>query len=288
LISDRTLVLAAEPSRVPTVEDIEEIPDWYLHRPIARRLVTLLLPTTVTPDAVTIWSGVAGVLAAIALVVGVVHPLFRLGSAVLLLTSVVLDCVDGQLARARKTMSAGGTALDTVVDVIVSLAMLFAATDVVWQQHETRWLSVLAPVAFASYAVQCFFFDVAKERYLVGHGLRYASSKTVLADQAAPDARIGQASGQPVLRRLFDQYWRIARALTETPQAGAAGNTASPLYIRAWTFLGQGTHMAALYIAAAASYFWPPALYVCLLLFAVVMNAMMCVLLLADTWAAHT
>ena len=63
LISDRTLVLAARPSRVATVEDIEELPDWYLHRPVARRVVKLLLPTKVTPDEVTMWSGVAGVLA---------------------------------------------------------------------------------------------------------------------------------------------------------------------------------------------------------------------------------
>jgi phosphatidylglycerophosphate synthase len=287
LISDRTLVLTAEPSRVASVEDIEEIPDWYLHRPIARRAVNLLLPTSVTPNEVTMWSGVAGVLAAVALVFGVAHPALRLVSAALLLASVVLDCVDGQLARARKTMSAGGTALDTVVDVVVSLAMLGATTFVVWQQHDTRWLWLLAPAAFAGYAVQCFFFDVAKERYLVGHGLKYASSKTVLADQHAPEAGSGHARGQAVLRRLFDQYWRVARALTETPQTAAA-DSGGALSIRAWTFLGQGTHMAALYSAAAISYLWPPALYGCLLLFGVVMNVMMCVLLLTDTWAARS
>ena len=234
------------------------------------------------------WSGVAGVLAAVALVFGVDRPVLRLVSAALLLGSVVLDCVDGQLARARKTMSPGGTAFDTVMDVVVSLAMLLAATSVVWQQHETRWLWLLAPTAFVGYAVQCFFFDVAKERYLVGHGLAYASSKTVLADQTAPEAGNGQARGQMILRRLFDQYWHVARGLTETPGTAAPGESGGPLYIRAWTFLGQGTHMAMLYAAAAVSYFWPPALYVCLLVFAVVMNTMMCVLLLTDTWAARS
>jgi phosphatidylglycerophosphate synthase len=288
LITDRTLALAAGGPRSATVEDIEELPDWYFHRPVARRIVAVLLPTAVTPDQVTMWSGVAGVLASIALVLGTDHPVLRLVAAALLLKSVVLDCVDGQLARARKTMSPGGTALDTVVDVVVSLAMLLAATYVVWQQHETQWLWLLAPVAYVSYAVQCFCFDVAKERYLVAHGLAYPSSKTLLADQRVPEAGSRHGRTQAVLQRLFDRYWQIARRLTETPRRTAAGETGGPLYIRAWTFLGQGTHMAVLYTGAAVSYFWPPALYACLIVFAVVMNAMMCFLLVTDIWAARS
>src|SRR6185503_10139305 len=145
-----------------SLEDIEELPDWYLHRPLARRIVDALLPTRVTPNQVTMWSGAAGVLAGVALALGATRPVLRLMSAALLFGSVVLDCVDGQLARARRTMSPGGTALDTLVDVVVSLSIVLAAAYVVGQQHEFGSPWFLTSVALASYAVQCFFFDVAK------------------------------------------------------------------------------------------------------------------------------
>ena len=101
MISDRTLVLAAELSRLASVEDIEEIPDWYLHRPIARRAVKLLLPTSVTPNEVTILSGVSAVLAAVALVFAIAHTALRLSSAALLSASLVLYCVYARRTCAR-------------------------------------------------------------------------------------------------------------------------------------------------------------------------------------------
>jgi phosphatidylglycerophosphate synthase len=283
LISDRSLLLVARPARAASVADIEELPDWYLHRPAARRIVDMLLTTAVTPDQVTIWSGVTGLLAGGALVLGAHRPALRLVSAALLFVSVVLDCVDGQLARARRTMSTGGTALDTIVDVVVSLSMLLAATYFIAQQPEPRLLWVLAPVALVSYAVQCFFFDVAKERYLIGHGLRYASSKSVLAAGDAGASDINRRGRDDILGRLFDRYWMVTRKLTlDNARTPSAGGAPGPFFIRACTFLGQGTHMALLYTATAASYFWPSALYVCLVVFSTVMNASMVLLLLND------
>jgi hypothetical protein len=80
----------------------------------------------------------------------------------------------------------------------------------------------------------------------------------------------------------------IARGLTEPRSTPSAGDPVGPLYIRAWTLVGQGSHMAWLYVAAGVSYFRPPTVYFCLSVFAVVMKTMMGVLLLTDTWAARS
>src|SRR5688572_6534889 len=87
------------------LNDVEELSDRFLHRPLALPLVRLLLPTQATPDQVTLMSGLAGVLAAVSLALGVDRPPLRLVSAALLLVATVFDCADGQLARARRTMS---------------------------------------------------------------------------------------------------------------------------------------------------------------------------------------
>jgi hypothetical protein len=124
------------------------------------------------------------------------------------------------------------------------------------------WLLALA--ALAGYLVQCFLFDVVKEQFFLTHGLRYASSKTVQAD--GHDAR---QTG--VRAAFFNLYWGISGPIVR--RASAAGRGAiAPRSMRLWTLVGQGTHMTCLYVAAAVSAFWPPALLVCLIVFAVAMN----------------
>jgi phosphatidylglycerophosphate synthase len=247
--------------------DAEEWPDQYLHRPLAAVIVRLLLPTPVTPDQVTICSGVAGVLAASTLVAGIDRPVWRLGSAALLLCATVLDCVDGQLARARRTMSARGMALDAIADIVVVCAMVVAATWFVTRVHGAPRLWVLGAVVLASYALHCFFFDVIKERYLADHQIDYASSKAVHA-AGAPGRRGARQTA-------FDLYWMAAGPAIR--RSGKCAMTRG--YVRTWTLLGPGTHMMCLYLATALAYRWPQSVAGCLLLFATAMNVLLLFLL---------
>jgi hypothetical protein len=57
--------------------------------------------------------------------------------------------------------------------------------------------------------------------------------------------------------------------------------------MRLWTVVGQGTHMTCLYVAAAAAYAWLPALYTCLLVFAVGMNIVVAALLVSGASPFH-
>lgn len=259
---DRQLSPPASPQRA-TLGDAEEFFDLYFHRPVAAQVVRLLLRTPITPNQVTLLSGASGVLAAIALGRGVDRPLLRLAAAGLLLASTILDCCDGQLARAKKLISANGMMFDAATDVAVGLSMVIAATFAVVNTTGSTRLWVLAPVSLASYALQCFLFDVVKEQYFSANDLHYVSSKAEYVDQR----RQGRARTQSW---LFDLYWRLAGTMVKPRSAAAPrmGRTA----IRIWTTMGQGTHMTCLYVAAAVSSVWPPALYVCLLVFSVAMN----------------
>lgn len=100
--------------------------DGYFDRLVSRRLspavTRLLLPTMITPNAVTVTSTVIGV--AGGLLVGSEGTAGIVAGIVGLLASGVLDCCDGELARFRGTSSRLGHALDVVGDTLVAVALL--------------------------------------------------------------------------------------------------------------------------------------------------------------------
>lgn len=261
------------------VDDVEELADFYLHRPLARIVGSALLPTPVTPDQITILSGAFGVSAGIVLWLGAERPALRIAAAVLLFCSVVLDCTDGFVARARQQISRTGVTLDGVADSAVGITVLLAATYLAWRQHPSPLTWVLGLAAVASMGAQCFLFDAAKEHYVTGLGIPYAGSKLLLADHwiEMERARRERRWADALLRSMFLSYARLVRAL--------GVDSALPIHprtrrqVRAWALLGLGTHMACLYTAAALSSVWPDALYVCLILFTTVMNVLLCALI---------
>jgi phosphatidylglycerophosphate synthase len=268
------------------VDEIEEPVDFYMHRPVARLIGTLLLRTPITPDQITIMSGVTGVAAGMSLWLGADRPPLRLAAAGLLWASVVLDCTDGYVARMRQQISRTGVILDGFVDAVVGLAVLLAMTSVAARQYPGALIWVLGAVAIASSEAHCFLFDVAKERYVTALGMPYAGSKLLLADhwraiERAPAGRPGRRLADALLLAAFTRYARVVRTL-----GGASGAIRMrPLtrrQIRAWAVLGLGTHMACLYISAAVSYFWPPALLACLVVFSTAMNLLLLVLLWSE------
>lgn len=265
------------------VDDIEELADFYVHRPLARLIGGMLLPTPITPDQITTCSGVLGVFAGVVLWMGAERPPLRIAAAVLLFLSVVLDCTDGFVARARRQISRTGVVLDGVADSAVGLTVLLAATCLAWRQHPTPLTWVLGIVAIASTAAQCFLFDAAKEHYVTGLGIPYAGSKLLLADRYSGIERARREGrwADALLLKMFLSYARIVRAI--------GGDSAVPIHprtrrqVRAWALLGLGTHMACLYLAAALSAVWPDALLACLMLFTTAMN----LLLFALIWLGY-
>ena len=99
--------------------------DGYLDRLLLRRLsrplTDRLLPTPVSPSAVTLLGLACGVGGGLSLALP-----WPLGAALavgLLVLSGVLDCVDGELARRRRAESRAGHLLDVVADTLVHLSV---------------------------------------------------------------------------------------------------------------------------------------------------------------------
>jgi hypothetical protein len=92
----------------------------FLSRPLARRLTPLALRLGLTPNAVTLASLLVGLAAAVLFAVGDRWAL--IAGAVLLQLSLVVDCVDGDVARYTRRFSATGAWLDASTDRLKELA----------------------------------------------------------------------------------------------------------------------------------------------------------------------
>lgn len=92
-----------------------------IDRRVARPLTRLLLPHRVTPSQITLASILIGLAGAAGL--ATTPYAGRLGGVLALLVSVWLDCVDGEVARARFEQSAAGARLDVLGDYLVHLAV---------------------------------------------------------------------------------------------------------------------------------------------------------------------
>ena len=91
-----------------------------LDRPMSRPLTRRLLRTPLTPSHVTLLGVAIGLLGAAGL--ATVSYWGRVGGTVLLIVSLVLDCVDGDLARARLAQHPRGARLDVIGDYLVNCA----------------------------------------------------------------------------------------------------------------------------------------------------------------------
>jgi phosphatidylglycerophosphate synthase len=92
----------------------------FVHRPVARRLTPVALRLGLTPNQVTLLSVVVGLAAAASFAVGSAPAL--VAGALLLQLSLVLDCVDGDVARYRRMFSPVGAWLDASTDRLKEFA----------------------------------------------------------------------------------------------------------------------------------------------------------------------
>jgi hypothetical protein len=111
--------------------DINWFTEW-ICRPPAALLVYLLRNTPVTPNQVTVLSAAlaAGSGAMYALLPG--H-LWLIAATLVLELSFILDCVDGQLARIRRSTSTLGHLLDFLMDEIKALLVFGCIAIRLWR-----------------------------------------------------------------------------------------------------------------------------------------------------------
>jgi phosphatidylglycerophosphate synthase len=270
---------AADPAARPALSkplEVEELVDRYLHRPLAKPLVLLLARTPITPNQVTLISGLAGVAAGVAVVAAIHHRGFLLAGAALLFASVVLDCCDGQLARLRGISSTTGAILDGMADYVVGVAVGIAGSWYTAALLGSNWYWVLGIAGIASAAVQSALFDHTKTRYIArvarGYAEREEDVGRVARERAA--ARAERRYWDGFLLWVYEAYSRAQHAALAIPPASdpEAYRAAHAGRMRAWTFLGIGTHFALAYLLCLLAWWWPPAIPLFFLICVSVLN----------------
>lgn len=143
--------------------EVEDPVNTWVHRPLAYALVALLYRTPVTPNQVTFMAMVLGLSAAAFWIVGTPTTI-AIGGA-LLWASAIADGADGLLARAKRSQSLFGRALDGSADAVVAAATMAA---VIWYFFVNGFIleAVLTPFAIVLTLAHLQHYDFYKEVYL--------------------------------------------------------------------------------------------------------------------------
>ena len=104
------------------LKDLAEPVNIYIHEPIAKRLVSVLQNTFVTPNQVTYLSVLVGFASGYSFSQGSSETSILGG--ILLELALILDCVDGQLARAKNIASDVGRLIDGIAGYFAYLAVV--------------------------------------------------------------------------------------------------------------------------------------------------------------------
>ena len=105
------------------LEDMVEPVDRYIQDPIAKQIVRFLKNTPITPNQVTYFSVLVGFASGYAF--SFASPASLILGGFLLEATLVLDCVDGQLARAKGTASEWGRLIDGIAGYFAYLAVIW-------------------------------------------------------------------------------------------------------------------------------------------------------------------
>lgn len=164
----RCVTLHSSACRTFKPRDVEEPVDLWINRPLAGLLVKALAPLPITPNQVTVLSGVVGLVAGVLIATAPLRGGWQIHFAgVVLYLSVLLDCADGQLARLRGQSSMLGRTLDGLVDVFAVGAVFIGFAVFYYRAGCDFWLvNAVGWAAGYSMKVHVHAYDHAKNIFL--------------------------------------------------------------------------------------------------------------------------
>jgi hypothetical protein len=201
------------PSMPPFAEvlksrEVEDPVNLWVHRPLAYGFCRLVYRTPITPNMITLFAIMLGLVASACWVVGT--PSAMVWGGALLWSSAIMDGADGILARAKNMQSAFGRALDGVADWVVGVASVGAC---IYHLHASgHGLAVLllaVPTALVT-LLQFNTFDFYKEVHL--HNTRIGKRREGHTASEVEKLRASQAV------REGAWYTRFSMALYEDHQ----------------------------------------------------------------------
>jgi len=135
-----------------------------INRPLAALAVKVLLPTKVTPNQVTVFSFLLGILGAVFFFLG--KPVYFIWGGILVQLSSMVDCLDGMLARAKNECSAYGAYLDIFLDRVNEFFIVVGYSFGLYRASADFTLFVLGLVALSLYFLHILLYYITKK--LVG------------------------------------------------------------------------------------------------------------------------
>ncbi|GAA2737153.1 CDP-alcohol phosphatidyltransferase family protein [Pedococcus aerophilus] len=136
----------------------------WVNRPAGRRLAIWAFLLGLTPNQVTIISGLTTLTGIVVLVVAPPTVVTGLVVAFLLALGYALDSADGQLARMRGSGSVTGEWLDHVIDC-AKVATLHVAVLLCWYRfYDVPDWALLVPIAFSIQASVYFFTKILSDQ----------------------------------------------------------------------------------------------------------------------------
>jgi phosphatidylglycerophosphate synthase len=119
--------------------------DRYFNRPAGRILSRLLVHTAVTPNQISVFATIIGLISAALFATGTAAT--ALAGALVLQLSAIVDCIDGDLARALYKQSPFGKWLDIGGDQVVHVAVFLGLGVGLWRAGSAAPVVVLGIVA---------------------------------------------------------------------------------------------------------------------------------------------
>lgn len=257
--------------------EVEELFDLYIYRPLAFLFVKATYSTNLTPDQVSVAALLIGSTAGV--MFGFGGCTFLLIGACMYFTSNVLDCADGQIARLKRNGTKVGRIVDGFVDYIVSIFVfagiavgmvkqfnvhelnLYGNSILVWQPAVYIW--VLSIIAALSSAVQAFFFDFYRNKFLE---VVYGKSSNIIDEINEYEEEKRKFTEDPAYANLFQKiliniylsYSYLQLKIQKDHEESQNDQKPNPkffysknrLLLRLWSFVGSTTHITLCIICA--------------------------------------
>lgn len=160
-------------------------------RPIANFCANILKNTSTTPVQVTLMFGVCGLIAIYCIIKG-----FYITAGFLLILKSIIDAIDGELSRLKKTPSYTGRYLDSVFDIILNFMFLMA---ICYVSQATIWLTLIAFMCIQLQGTLYNYYYVILRNRLAG-----SDTTSQIFETKTPVALLGE--NQKTVNILFKMY----------------------------------------------------------------------------------
>jgi CDP-alcohol phosphatidyltransferase len=160
-------------------------------RPIANFCANILKNTAATPVQVTLVFGVCGLCAVCCILQG-----FYITAGILLILKSIIDAIDGELSRLKKTPSYTGRYLDSVFDIILNFLFLMAIGYV---SQLSVWLILMAFVCIQLQGTLYNYYYVILRNNSTG-----GDTTSQIFETKTPEALPGEQ--QKTVNILFGMY----------------------------------------------------------------------------------